>query len=105
MAREYVPVTQGFSEYVIATQTEWGEHVQTTGYWTLGESSWEPAAALLKFLETGDPVFIGLGSMPVPEPQLSRALILNALNQAKWQAGVRADPVCEAQRRKSLTAA
>lgn len=83
MAREHVPVIQGFSEYVIPKQPEWGEHVHTTGYWTLDESSKEPSDALLRFLETGDPpVFIGFGSMPVPEPQSTTTLILEALKRS-----------------------
>lgn len=82
MKRERVPVIQGFSEHVIPTQPEWGDHVHTTGYWTLDESSWDPPAALVKFLEAGDPpVFIGFGSMPVPDPQGTTALILEALRR------------------------
>ena len=83
MAREHVPVIQGFSEQVIPTQPEWGEHVHTTGYWTLDESDWEPSDALLEFLESGDPpVFIGFGSMPVPEPRITTMLILEALRRS-----------------------
>lgn len=83
MKRERVPVIQGFSEHVIPTQAEWSDHVHTTGYWTLDESSWEPSAALVKFLEAGEPpVFIGFGSMPVPDPTVTTRLILEALRQA-----------------------
>jgi UDP:flavonoid glycosyltransferase YjiC (YdhE family) len=83
MAREHVPVIQGFSEHVIPTQPEWGQHVHTTGYWTLAEPDRQPSEALLKFLATGDaPVFVGFGSMPVLEPQQTTALILDALKQS-----------------------
>lgn len=83
MARERVPVIQGFSEHVIPRQPEWGDHIHTTGYWTLDESDWRPSDALLQFLEAGEPpVFIGFGSMPVPDPQATTALILDALRQA-----------------------
>lgn len=82
MKRERIPVIQGFSKHVIPTQPEWGEHVHTTGYWTLDESDWQPSNALLKFLEAGDPpVFIGFGSMPVPDPRATTALILDALHR------------------------
>ena len=82
MKRERVPVIQGFSEHVIPRQPEWGGHVHTTGYWTLDEPGWQPSEALLKFLEAGDPpVFIGFGSMPVPDPRATTVLILNALQQ------------------------
>ena len=83
MAREHVPVIQGFSKHVIPTQPEWGEHVHTTGYWTLDETGWKPSEVLLNFLESGDPpVFIGFGSMPVPEPQSTTTLILEALQRS-----------------------
>jgi UDP:flavonoid glycosyltransferase YjiC (YdhE family) len=83
MKRERIPIIQGFSEHVIHRQPEWGDHVHTTGYWTLDESGWEPSAALVKFLEAGDPpVFIGFGSMPVPDPGATTYLILEALRRA-----------------------
>lgn len=83
MKREPVPVIQGFSEHVIPTQPEWGDHVHTTGYWTLDESGWEPSGALVRFLEAGEPpVFIGFGSMPVPDPQVTTHLILEALQRS-----------------------
>jgi UDP:flavonoid glycosyltransferase YjiC (YdhE family) len=83
MARERVPVIQGFSEHIIPTQPEWGDHVHTTGYWTLDESGWQPSDSLMAFLATGDaPVFIGFGSMPVPDPKAATALVLDALRQS-----------------------
>lgn len=83
MKRERVPVIQGFSEHVIPVQPDWGDHVHTTGYWTLDESGWEPTEALLNFLEAGEPpVFIGFGSMPVPDPGATTRLILEALQRS-----------------------
>lgn len=82
MVRECVPVMQGFSPHVVPTQSEWGEHVHTTGYWTLDEPEWEPSEELSVFLESGDsPVFVGFGSMPVSEPEQTTSLILKALEQ------------------------
>ncbi|MBL8131590.1 MAG: glycosyltransferase family 1 protein, partial [Anaerolineae bacterium] len=83
MKRERILVIQGFSKQVIPTQPEWGEHVHTTGYWSLDESGWQPSDALLRFLNAGDPpVFIGFGSMPVPDPQGTTTLILKGLRRA-----------------------
>lgn len=82
MARERIPVIQGFSHHVIPTQPEWGDHVHTTGYWLLDESGWEPSDALVKFLDGDPPVFIGFGSMPVPEPRITTMLILEALERS-----------------------
>lgn len=82
MKRERITVIQGFSQHVIPVQPEWGEHVHTTGYWTLDETGWQPSETLLKFLEAGDPpVFIGFGSMPVPDPRATTALVLDALQR------------------------
>lgn len=82
IARERVPTLQGFSVHVVPTQPEWGDHIQTTGYWTLDESGWEPPADLAAFLDAGDPpVFVGFGSMPVPDPQQTTALILDAFRK------------------------
>lgn len=80
MAKESVPVIQGFSEAVIPTQPEWDERIHTTGYWILDEPEWKPSTALETFLKNGTPpVFIGFGSMPVPEPQKTTTLLLDAL--------------------------
>ena len=83
MKRERIPVIQGFSEHVIPRQPEWGDHVHTTGYWILDESGWQPSDSLASFLEDDDPpVFIGFGSMPVPDPRAATALILDALKRS-----------------------
>ncbi|MBK8020610.1 MAG: glycosyltransferase family 1 protein [Chloroflexi bacterium] len=83
LARDRIPVIQGFSEHVIPTQPEWGDHVQTTGYWALDESDWSPPEALTAFLEAGDPpVFVGFGSMPVPDPPQTTAHIVAALERS-----------------------
>lgn len=83
MARERVPVIQGFSEHVIPTLPEWGEHVHTTGYWLLDESDWRPPIDLMTFFDAGEaPVFVGFGSMPVPDSQATTTLILDALGQS-----------------------
>ncbi len=80
MSRQRIPVVQGFSRHVIPVPPEWGAHIHTTGYWTLDESGWSPSERLLAFLEAGPaPVFIGFGSMPVPDPQQTTRLIVKAL--------------------------
>jgi UDP:flavonoid glycosyltransferase YjiC (YdhE family) len=82
MKRERIPIVQGFSEHVIPREPEWGDHIHIAGYWTLDESGWQPSDALLRFLKAGDPpVFIGFGSMPVPDPQQTTALIIDALQR------------------------
>lgn len=82
--RKDVPVLQGFSEHVVPTEAEWGERVRTTGYWVLDEPEWEPSPELTQFLEAGSPpIYIGFGSMPVPDPRQTTQLILKALAESK----------------------
>lgn len=87
MHREHVPIVQGFSEHVIPSQPEWGAHVYTTGYWTLDEVDWQPSPELRTFLDSGEaPIFIGFGSMPVPDPRATTALLLEALRRTDKRA-------------------
>lgn len=82
MVRDRVPVIQGFSEHVVPTPPEWGDHVHTTGYWQLDEPQWQPPSELLAFLDAGErPVFVGFGSMPVPQPEETTQTILEALEE------------------------
>lgn len=74
------PVINGFSPLVVPPPADWGANVHTTGYWFLSEPQWQPSAELLNFLEAGKPpVFIGFGSMPLPNPEHTVRLILDAL--------------------------
>ncbi|NDJ59863.1 MAG: glycosyltransferase family 1 protein, partial [Chloroflexi bacterium] len=87
IGRERVPVIQGFSEQVVPTPPEWGEHIHTTGYWILDEPDWQPSPELRAFLDAGDPpVAIGFGSMPVPDPDSTTRLILEALESSGQRA-------------------
>ncbi|MBN2502947.1 MAG: glycosyltransferase family 1 protein [Anaerolineales bacterium] len=85
--RAVYPVLQGFSEHVVPTEPDWGAHMHTTGYWLLDESDWEPSAELEQFLAAGEPpVFIGFGSMPVPDSAKTTQIILDALAETGQRA-------------------
>jgi UDP:flavonoid glycosyltransferase YjiC (YdhE family) len=76
------PVINGFSPHVVPPP-DWGAHVHTTGWWLLDETDWQPSDALTAFLDAGDPpVFVGFGSMPVPDPATATALIVEAARRA-----------------------
>jgi UDP:flavonoid glycosyltransferase YjiC (YdhE family) len=75
-------VIKGFSPLVVPRPKEWDQDVKITGYWFPEDPGWKPPPELVKFLETGSPpVFIGFGSMPIPEPERTTDIILNALRQ------------------------
>jgi UDP:flavonoid glycosyltransferase YjiC (YdhE family) len=78
--REEIPVICGFSEHVAPRAPDWGSHVHLTGWWYPMEPAWAPPAELERFVESGSPpVFIGLGSMPVSDPALTTALVVEAV--------------------------
>lgn len=80
---ERTPVINGFSPRVIPRPPDWGPHIHITGWWTLDEPDWTPPAELVRFLDAGDPpVFVGFGSMPIPNPATLAQIILDAFRLA-----------------------
>ncbi|MDF2998280.1 MAG: glycosyl transferase [Xanthobacteraceae bacterium] len=71
-------------------------NVVTTGFWTLKAApGWTPPPDLARFLETGPPpIYVGFGSMPLPEPEkvarsvlaAVRSLGARAILNAGWSA-------------------
>jgi sterol 3beta-glucosyltransferase len=93
-------VIQGFSPWVVPRLPDWGANIYTTGWWWPADTRWaDPSSTqadqpppgfsnpnLEQFLHAGEPpVFIGLGSMPVPDPIAASRLFC----QAAQLAGVR----------------
>lgn len=85
----------GFSEAVVPRPADWDTHIHLTGWWLPEDLQWySPNAplsperakvdpALEKFIQSGSPpVFVGLGSMPVPEPAQTAALFMEAARLA-----------------------
>lgn len=75
------PTLYGFSPSVIPKPDDWGDEAEVTGYWFLeADESWQPPAALTRFLEDGSkPIYIGFGSMSQRKPDETTKLILKAL--------------------------
>jgi UDP:flavonoid glycosyltransferase YjiC (YdhE family) len=87
------PLLYGFSPNVVPRPTEWPENIQVTGYWFPQDDEWRPSGELTRFLQAGPaPLFIGFGSMPVPDPRATTEMIvaaclgtgLRAIVQAGW---------------------
>jgi sterol 3beta-glucosyltransferase len=83
LLRRNTPYLNGFSPLVVPPPPDWGSHIHTTGYWLPEQGDWQPPASLLRFLEAGPPpVFIGFGSMPVPDPAHTTKIIVEALRHS-----------------------
>lgn len=81
--RNRVPVVCGFSEHVVSRPADWGAHVHLTGWWFPEEPAWTPPRELVDFLEAGPPpVFIGFGSMIVPDPVKTTATLVEAVKKS-----------------------
>jgi len=86
-----VAVLHSFSAHVVPRPADWPPAAHITGYWVLAAAPrWSPPRRLAEFLETSEPVvYIGFGSMPVPDPGRLAAAIMTAVGQALG-GGVRA---------------
>lgn len=63
--------------------TDWPDDHHVTGYWSLDDTpGWEPPRHLTRFFDDGrPPVYVGFGSMKVPDPARLTRLVLDALAQ------------------------
>lgn len=80
--RRSTPFLNGFSPLVVPPPADWPAHIHTVGYWLPQQGDWQPPEALLRFLDAGPaPVFIGFGSMPVPDPAQTTKTLVEALRR------------------------
>lgn len=81
------PVLHAYSAAVAARPADWPSHVDVTG-WLLPEASDAPLdESVERFLEDGDaPVYVGFGSMPLPDPEGVAELLVAALRRAGLRA-------------------
>ncbi len=82
--RRRLPILDAYSAAVVPRPPDWNEWIHVTGYWFLNDGSdWVPPAELVDFLESGPPpVFVGFGSTPFPQPEVSTRLVVRALERA-----------------------
>ncbi|MFJ6771169.1 glycosyltransferase [Kitasatospora sp. NPDC091257] len=84
-ARRNHPVLHGFSPLVVPRPADWHPRLDVAGYWWPPERpDWTPPARLLDFLAAGPPpVFVGFGSLVVPDPERLTATVLAAARAAR----------------------
>lgn len=77
------PVLHGFSERVVPRPRDWGAGLDVTGYWWPHETGQRLPDEVEAFLAAGPPpVFVGLGSATVPDPEETGRRIVAALRAA-----------------------
>lgn len=82
--RQMRPVLHGYSEIVVPRPRDWPTGLETSGYWWPHETAARLSRELEDFLAAGPPpVFVGLGSATVPDPERVSREILTALRAAK----------------------
>lgn len=94
---EHPTVIQGFSPLVVPRLPDWEANIHTTGWWWPKSTAWatpDPSKiatpppgysnpALEHFLQSGaPPIFIGMGSMPLPDPASASQLFCQAARLA-----------------------
>lgn len=85
-----VPYIYSFSPTVVHPPKDWADYIHCTGYWFLDnpDKAWQPDPALVSFLQNdGRPiVYVGFGSIIVPDAEETTRIIV----QAVLQSGVKA---------------
>jgi UDP:flavonoid glycosyltransferase YjiC (YdhE family) len=81
------PIIHAYSPAVVPRPTDWPDHVTVTG-WLLPDASTDPLPDHVEaFLAAGDPpIYIGFGSMPIPDPDATARLLLTALQRTRQRA-------------------
>ena len=70
-----------YSRHVVPVPPDWDERVLVSGYWFLDEADgWQMPEALSAFLAAGDrPIYVGFGSMPVPDAAALTATLIEGV--------------------------
>ncbi|MFG2793232.1 glycosyltransferase [Streptomyces sp. NPDC048419] len=81
--RQGRPVLHGFSPLVVPRPHDWRPGLTVTGYWWPYDAATQLPAPLGDFLDAGPPpVYVGLGSATVPEPERLSGAVVRALRRA-----------------------
>ncbi len=78
------PVLMHYSRHLQPVPADWGANAHVTGAWPLpAPANWTPPDALTAFLAQGEPpVFLGFGSITVPNPEKMAQTLGEALRLA-----------------------
>ncbi|WP_406206468.1 glycosyltransferase [Kitasatospora sp. NBC_01560] len=81
-------VLHGFSPAVVPRPADWRPGLDVVGYWwPHSDPGWQPPPRLADFLAAGPPpVFVGFGSLVVPDPERLTVTVLAALRAARVRA-------------------
>uniref|UniRef100_A0A804ML81 sterol 3beta-glucosyltransferase n=1 Tax=Zea mays TaxID=4577 RepID=A0A804ML81_MAIZE len=76
-----IPHAYIWSPYLVPKPKDWGPKIDVVGFCFLDlASDYEPPETLLRWLGSGDsPIYIGFGSLPIPEPDKLTRIIVQAL--------------------------
>lgn len=78
------PVLHGYSDLVVPRPRDWPAELEVAGYWWPHETGQRLSGDLEDFLAAGPPpVFVGLGSATVPDPERLSREIVTALRAAR----------------------
>ncbi|OBZ79076.1 Sterol 3-beta-glucosyltransferase [Grifola frondosa] len=87
-----IPFLYNFSPIVVPAPLDWPEWIRVTGYWFLddanvGSTKWAPPQDLLNFIESAHKakkkiVYIGFGSIVVPDPKAMTRCVIDAIVQS-----------------------
>ena len=81
--RQHRPVLHGFSELVVPRPGDWRPGLTVAGYWWPYDSEAQLPSELRDFLDAGPPpVYVGLGSATVPDPERLSTDVVRALRRA-----------------------
>lgn len=77
------PALTTVSRHVFQRPSDWGKHWQVTGFLFDDDPDWTPPQDLVDFLAAGEaPMYIGFGSMPDANPEVTTRTILDAVRRA-----------------------
>ncbi|KAF9432999.1 Sterol 3-beta-glucosyltransferase [Entomortierella beljakovae] len=87
MDQQQVPVLYSWSPSVVPAPIDWHSWIHVTGYWFLDNADldWTPPEGLEDFLNAdpnNKPVYIGFGSMVVPDPDGMTKIVVDAVINA-----------------------
>lgn len=93
MQQHKIPFLYNFSPVIVPPPLDWRENIHVTGYWWLDNpddstaSKWEPPADLLTFLDKAKAegkkvVFVGFGSIIIPDPLEMTRVVSEAVKQS-----------------------
>ncbi|MFF4255786.1 glycosyltransferase [Streptomyces sp. NPDC001663] len=81
--RQTRPVLHGFSELVVPRPDDWRAGLTVAGYWWPYDGEAQLPSELRDFLDAGPPpVYVGLGSATVPDPERLSTAVVRALRRA-----------------------